>query len=37
MLGEASCVLLREEELAVGDHIELALAARLDLGVMLRL
>jgi hypothetical protein len=37
VLGEASRVLLREEQLTLGDHVELAVAARLDLGVVLRL
>jgi hypothetical protein len=37
VLGEASCVLLRKDHLVVGDHVELAVAARLDLGFVLRL
>jgi hypothetical protein len=37
VLGEASCVLLREEQLAVGQHVELAVTAFLDLGLVLRL
>jgi hypothetical protein len=37
VLGEASRVVLREEQLAVRDHVELTLAARLDLGLVLRL
>jgi hypothetical protein len=35
VLGETSCVLLREDHLAVGDDVELAVAARFDLGVVL--
>jgi hypothetical protein len=32
VLREAAGVLLGEDDLAVGDHVELAVAARLDLG-----
>ena len=34
MLGEPAGVLLGEDDLAVGDHVELALAAWLDLGLV---
>jgi hypothetical protein len=35
VLGEAARVLFREEELCVGDDVELALAAGLNLGLVL--
>jgi hypothetical protein len=34
VLGKAAGVLLGEDDLAVGDHVELAVAAWLDLGVV---
>jgi hypothetical protein len=37
MFWEAPCVLLREQHLRVGDDVELTVAARLDLGLVLRL
>ena len=37
MLREAPFVLLREDQLTVREHVELALAALLDLGFVLRL
>ena len=37
MLGKAPCVLLRKEQLGVRQHVELAVAALLDLGLVLRL
>jgi hypothetical protein len=37
VLGKAAALLLREEELTVDKDVELALAALLDLGLVLRL
>jgi hypothetical protein len=37
VLREAARVLLREEQLVVGEHVELAVAALLDCGLVLRL
>jgi hypothetical protein len=37
VLGEAALLLLREDELVVGDHVVLALLALFDLGLVLRL
>jgi hypothetical protein len=37
VFGKAPLCLLREDQLAVGEHIELAVAAGFDLGFVLRL
>ena len=37
MLGEAPLLLLREDQLTVGEHVVLALGAFLDVGVVLGL
>jgi hypothetical protein len=37
VLREPAFLLLREDQLAVGEHVELTLAALLDLGLVLRL